>query len=216
MKSEGEKNFEAPAIMFWKKKENVVRWVFIIYLSFSVLGGELQLGKFFRWHFKCKRKAEKDFVCVLWRKTRKKRLRILIPNFLFFLRLQDTEDAKGKRIQEKRENYHTRLFQACENIIPLCFERSMCLLCFSHLGKSEESSSRNLNVDGKRWKREFFRSTEKCYLFLWENENVSQRTRYTALRLSFGLWFASSFIFIPFRGFSVRHEMKEGIKALSR
>ena len=39
--------------------------------------------------------------------------------------------------------------------------------------------------------RNFLQHTEKCYLFLWENENVSQRTRYTALRLSFGLWFAS-------------------------
>lgn len=69
------------------------------------------------------------------------------------------------------------------------------------ISTSGENSSRNLNVDRKDGSVKNFCSIEKCYLFLRENENVSQRTRYTAFCLSFGLWFAFHWAFLSWSAF---------------
>jgi hypothetical protein len=133
----------------------------------------LQLGKLFRWHF---RRVEKDFR-ALWRKTQEeKRLRILILN----------SPKNGK--EKKGKLSYSFVFQACENIIPLCFECSMCLLCFSHLEKeNEKNSSRNTYRKKEKMEAKNFCSSQKNVIYFLGKMKMSVRTRYTALRLSFGL-----------------------------
>lgn len=151
-------------------------------------------------------------MCFMERSRRKKeRLRILIPNFLFRLRKQ--EEKMEKRAEMEEENYHTaRLFQACENIIPLCFECSMCFAYYALLiSKTEakqqqpESECFSENASSSRAKMEakkYFCSTEKCYLFLGENENVSQSIRRFVSLLGYDSPFipfhSGAFLEIPF------------------
>lgn len=200
--------FEASAIMFFegKKKCRQVSRVFIIYMSFCFrLHVELQLGKMFRWHFKWR----KGFLCALWRKTREKRLRILIPK-IFVLFRRKTQEVKW--MEEKGKLSYCSVIPSMwkYHSIMLWMFHVLIMLFSKERGKQQPESECGWK---KMEAKKFLQHTEKCYLFLWQNENVSQSTRYTTLRLSFGLWFASS-RYHSISVFLVTRRWK-GIKALS-
>lgn len=103
------------------------------------------------------------------------------------------------KMEKEKENYHTALlFQACENIIPLCFECSMCLLCFSHLEETTRKTAAGIWMWIEKAKKMEAKNSaaQRNVIYFLGKMKMSVRAwdirRFVSL---FGLWFA----FISFR-----------------
>lgn len=194
---------EASAIMFQRrrkaKKCRQVNRVFIIYMSFSSLDlRAIAASKPFR-------SKAKGFSCFM-RENKRKTSQNFNPEFSFRRR-------KTKRNGKGKLSYSALLFQACENIILLCFECSMCLLCSSHRfeerGKQQPESE--CGYEKMEAKKKTFSAAQKNVIYFFGKMKMSVRERDIRRFVSFpfGLWFV-------FSSSSICDEKREGIKALSR
>lgn len=215
--------FEASAIMFFEEEQKSRR-------EKEMSSGEQSSHNLFEFFFHQQRVAAwktvqmafQGFSCLMWRrkireneerKAWEKRLRILIPNFLFSGTKKQEKKRRKMKWKQKREIIillAARLFWACENIIPLRFECSMCLLCFSHL-----KAAAAMDTQARR----IFCSTQRNVIYFLGKMKMSVRARdirrFVLLVFCFRLWFA--FYFTLFYFFPPSYDDDgEGIKALSR
>lgn len=104
-------------------------------------------------------------------------------------------EGRRRKWNGKRENYHTALlFRACENIIPLCFECSMCLLCFSHPWRRSEAREAAAAAPESECGSEFSAAQRNVIYFLGKMKmSVRGDEICGASRRCFWLWFRFCF-----------------------